>query len=159
MGLPYLRADLMGDRREYPELPRVGVGVVVLKDGEVLLVKRGGPPLQGKWSLPGGLVELGETTERAAVREVEEECGLKVRLLGIAGVIDRITRDDQSRVRYHWVLVDYAAVPEAGTAHAGSDAAEVRWVPVGDLDRYDTTDGLAAMVQRAVRLSKGGTVR
>lgn len=135
------------------------MGVVVLKDGEVLLVKRGGSPLQGKWSLPGGLVELGETTESAAVREVEEECGLKVRLLGIAGVIDRITRDDQGRVRYHWVLVDYVAAPEAGTARAGSDAAEVRWVPVGDLDRYDTTEGLAAMIHSAVALSQGGTVR
>ena len=149
----------MSNPREYPELPRVGVGVVVLKDGEVLLVKRGAPPLQGKWSLPGGLVELGESTEAAAIREVEEECGLRVRLLGLAGVVDRITRDAEGRVRYHYVLVDYLAVPETGIARAGSDAAEVRWVPVGDLDRYDTTDGLAAMVQRAVSLSEGGTVR
>lgn len=149
----------MGDRREYPELPRVGVGAVILKDGQVLLVKRGAPPAQGKWSLPGGLVELGETTDAAAVREVLEECGLKVRLLGIAGVIDRITRDDQGRVRYHWVLIDYAAVPEDGSPRAGSDAAEVRWIPLGELTRYDTTPGLAAMVQRAVSLSEGGTVR
>lgn len=130
-----------------------------MRDGHVLLVRRGRPPAQGKWSIPGGLVNLGETTEAAAIREVEEECGLKVRLLGLAGVVDRITRDAQGRVRYHYVLVDYAAVPESGTARAGSDAAEVRWVPIGDLDRYDTTDGLAAMVQRAVRLSEGGTVR
>jgi len=149
----------MDDRREYPELPRVGVGAVVLKDGQVLLVKRGAPPSRGKWSLPGGLVELGESTEAAAIREVEEECGLKVRLLGIAGVIDRITRDDQGRVRYHWVLIDYAAVPDDGSPRAGSDAAEVRWIPLGELDRYETTDGLAAMIQRAVRLSQGGTVR
>lgn len=149
----------MEGRREYPEAPRVGVGVVVLKEGQVLLVKRGAPPSQGKWSLPGGLVQLGESAEAAAVREAEEECGLRVRLLGLVGVVDRITRDAEGRVRYHYVLVDYLAVPEAGVARAGSDAAEVRWVPVRDLKLYETTDGLAAMVQKAVSLSEGGTVR
>jgi len=149
----------MSVQREYPEAPRVGVGTVVLRDGHVLLVRRGGAPAQGKWSIPGGLVELGETTEAAAIREVEEECGLKVRLLGLAGVVDRITRDAEGRIRYHYVLVDYLAVPETGIARAGSDAAEVRWVPIGDLDRYDSTEGLAAMIQKAVRLSEGGTVR
>jgi ADP-ribose pyrophosphatase YjhB (NUDIX family) len=149
----------MEDRREYPEVPRVGVGVVILKDGQVLLVRRGVPPSQGKWSIPGGLVQLGESAEAAAIREVEEECGLNVRLLGLAGVVDRIIRDGEDRVRYHYVLVDYAAVPEAGSARAGSDAAEVRWVPVQDVGRYDTTEGLATMIQRAVRLSEGGIVR
>ncbi len=149
----------MEDRREYPNVPRVGVGVVILTEGQVLLVRRGAPPSRGKWSLPGGLVQLGESAEAAAVREVEEECGLRVRLLGLAGVVDRITRDAEGQVRYHYVLVDYVAVPEVGIARAGSDAAEVRWVSLGDLDRYDTTDGLAAMVQRAVGLSEGGTVR
>lgn len=149
----------MSSPREYPEAPRVGVGTVVLRDGHVLLVRRGGAPAQGKWSIPGGLVNLGETTEAAAIREVEEECGLRVRILGLAGVVDRITRDAEGRIRYHYVLVDFAAVPEAGTLRAGSDAAEARWVPIGELDSYDTTEGLAAMVQRAVSLSEGGTVR
>jgi len=149
----------MEGRREYPEAPRVGVGIVVLKEGEVLLVKRGAPPSQGKWSLPGGLVQLGESAEAAAVREAAEECGLRVRLLGLVGVVDRITRDAEGRVRYHYVLVDYLALAEAGVARAGSDAAEVRWVPVRDLKHYETTDGLAAMVQKAVSLSEGGTVR
>lgn len=152
-------ADLMGDRREYPEVPLVGVGAVILKDGQVLLVKRGAPPSQGKWSLPGGLVQLGESTEAAALREVEEECGLRVRLLGLAGVVDRITRDAEGRIRYHYVLIDYLAVPQGGTPRAGSDAAEVRWVPVADVERYETTDGLAAMIHRGVRLSEGGTSR
>lgn len=142
--------------REYPETPRVGVGVVILQGGRVLLVKRGAPPGQGKWSLPGGLVWLGESVEAAAVREALEECGLKVRLLGLAGVVDRVIRDAEGRIRYHYVLVDYLAVPEAGEARAGSDAADLRWVPVDELDRHETTDGLAAMVQRAVSLSQGG---
>ncbi len=149
----------MADGREYPEVPRVGVGVVVLNAGSVLLVKRGAPPSQGKWSIPGGLVQLGEGVEAAAVREVEEECGLRVRLADLVGVVDRIIRDADGRIRYHYVLIDYLAVPEAGIARAGSDAAKVRWVPVGDLDRYETTDGLAAMVQRAVSLCEGGGVR
>jgi 8-oxo-dGTP diphosphatase len=144
----------MSDLREYPDAPRVGVGAVVLKDGRVLLVKRGHPPAEGKWSLPGGLVHLGESTEAAAVREVAEECGLRVRLLGMAGVVERIVADPDGRVRYHWVLIDYVAVAEDGDLRAGSDAAEARWVPIGEIGRYETTQGLAAMVQKAVHMKK-----
>ncbi|MBI4587722.1 MAG: NUDIX hydrolase [Candidatus Rokubacteria bacterium] len=146
----------MSDRREYPEAPRVGVGAVVLRDGHVLLVRRDHPPARGKWSIPGGLVHLGETTEAAAVREVAEECGLSVRPRGVAGVVDRIISDPDGRVRYHYVLIDYLAIPESGELRAGSDAADARWVPIGELDRYETTEGLAAMVAKAVRLSEGG---
>ncbi len=146
----------MADPREYPEAPRVGVGAVVLKDGHVLLVRRDRPPAAGKWSIPGGLVNLGETTDRAAVREVAEECGLRVRLRGVAGVVDRIISDPDGRVRYHYVLIDYVATPESGDLRPGSDAADCRWVPIGELDQYETTEGLTAMVARAVRLSEGG---
>lgn len=149
----------MAVRREYPESPLVGVGTVILQNGAVLLVKRGSPPSQGKWSLPGGLVGLGESVEAAAVREVEEECGIRVRLLRVADVVDRVTRDPGGRVRYHFVLIDYVGVPERGTPRAGSDAAEVRWVPIGEVDGLDTTEGLAAMIEKAVRLSKGGETR
>jgi ADP-ribose pyrophosphatase YjhB (NUDIX family) len=146
----------MSSPREYPEVPRVGVGAVVLRDGHVLLVRRDRPPAEGKWSIPGGLVHLGETTEAAAVREVAEECGLRVRLKGVAGVVDRIVSDPDGRVRYHYVLIDYLATPESGDLRPGSDAADCRWVPVGELGRYETTEGLAAMVARAVRLHEGG---
>ncbi len=146
----------MSESREYPEAPRVGVGAVVLKDGQVLLVRRDRPPAQGKWSIPGGLVNLGETTEAAAMREVAEECGLTVRLLGLAGVVDRVIRDSDGRIRYHYVLVDYAAAPVSGDLRPGSDAAEARWVPIGELGRYETTEGLATMVANAVRISQGG---
>lgn len=145
----------MSHPREYPEAPRVGVGAVILLGDRVLLVKRGSPPSQGKWSIPGGLVQLGETTEAATIREVEEECGLKVSLHGIAGVVERIIAGDDGRVRYHYVLIDYLAVPDSDAARAGSDAAEVRWVPLGELDRYDTTEGLRAMVLKAVKLREG----
>lgn len=142
----------MSDAREYPEAPRVGVGAVVLKDGHVLLVRRNRPPAEGKWSIPGGLVNLGETTEAAAVREVAEECGLRVRLQGLAGVVERIISDPDGRVRYHYVLIDYVAAPESGELRPGSDAADARWVPIGELGRYETTEGLAAMVNKAVQL-------
>lgn len=143
--------------REYPDAPRVGVGAVVLDGDRVLLVQRGQPPSLGKWSLPGGLVHLGERLEDAVRREVTEECGLSVRVLDVCGVLDRIVRDSTlgvsggvPRVRYHWVIVDYVAEPAGGAVRAGSDAADARWVPLADLARYDTTDGLAEMIHRAV---------
>jgi 8-oxo-dGTP diphosphatase len=147
--------------REYPDAPRVGVGAVILDGDRVLLVKRGQPPSEGKWSIPGGLVHLGERIEDAVHREVMEECGVPVRLLGLCGVIDRVrlaptNGSEPPRVQYHYVIIDYVAAIEAGEPRAGSDAAEVRWVPIAELDRYDTTDGLAAMVQLAAKVGQGG---
>ena len=148
--------------REYPDAPRAGVGAVVLEGDRVVLVRRGAPPSQGKWSIPGGLVDLGERLEEAVIREVEEECGLRVRLLGLCGVLDRIVlaerpgRAAAATVRYHYVLIDYVAVPTGGDLRAGSDAAEAHWVPIAELARYETTDALAAMIHRAVRLRNAG---
>jgi 8-oxo-dGTP diphosphatase len=153
--------------REFPDAPRVGVGAVILDGDRVLLVKRGQPPSQGKWSIPGGLIHLGERIEDAVRREVLEECGVRVRLLGLCGVIDRVRLapshvlppgGQPARVHYHYVIIDYAAAIEAGTPRAGSDAAEVRWVPVSEVERYDTTDGLADMVHRAAHLAQGQTL-
>src|SRR5262244_670656 len=134
--------------REFPDAPRVGVGAIVLDGERVLLARRGQAPSVGRWSIPGGLVDLGERLEDAAVREAQEESGLRVRLLGLCGVIDRVVRE-QDAVRYHYVIIDYAAEPVGGRLQAGSDAAEVCWVEVDELDRYDTTEGLADMVHRA----------
>ena len=141
--------------REYPDHPRVGVGAVVLDGDRVLLVRRGHGPAAGKWSLPGGLVHVGETTREAVVREVAEECGLAVRAVDIAGVIERVTRDESGRVRYHYLLVDYLAIPESTTIEAGSDAADARWVAIEGLGEYDTTDGLLDMIRRAQALRGG----
>jgi ADP-ribose pyrophosphatase YjhB (NUDIX family) len=149
--------------REYPDAPRVGVGAVILDGDRVLLVKRGQPPSQGKWSIPGGLVHLGERIEDAVRREVAEECGVRVRVLGLCGVIDRVRfapagGPEPPRVHYHYVIIDYAAAVEAGVPRAGSDAAEVRWVAIADLGGYDTTDGLADMVRRAVTVAQPRTL-
>ena len=142
--------------REYPDSPRVGVGAVVFHAGRVLLVKRGRPPGVGRWSLPGGLVELGETTAEAARREVAEECGIAVRVAAVAGVVDRVIRDDRGRIQYHYVLVDYLAYAESDAICAGTDAADVRWVRAEDLHALDVTEGLRDMVGRAMALASGG---
>ena len=141
-------------KREYPEAPRVGVGAVVLHEGRVLLVRRGGQPSFGRWSLPGGLVELGETTAEAACRELAEECGCAIRLVGVAGVVDRIVRDAEGRIRYHYVLVDYLAYPESAAITAGSDAAEACWVEIDRMSELDVTEGVADMIRRAVALGE-----
>jgi ADP-ribose pyrophosphatase YjhB (NUDIX family) len=143
----------MTDGREYPTVPRVGVGAVVLDGDRVLLVRRGKPPLAGKWSLPGGLVELGETTREAICREVAEECGLQIRVGEVAGILDRVVRDAEGRIRYHWVLVDYVAFAESGTLCAASDADEAQWVEVDAVERLETTDGLMDMIRRALAVA------
>jgi 8-oxo-dGTP diphosphatase len=144
----------VSDGREYPNLPRVGVGAVVLDAGRVLLIRRGKAPLAGKWSLPGGLVELGETTREAVQREIAEECGLTIRVGEVAGILDRVVRDAAGRVRYHWILVDYVAFVESGTLCAASDADEAQWVEVDAVERLDTTDGLMDMIRRALALAE-----
>jgi ADP-ribose pyrophosphatase YjhB (NUDIX family) len=141
--------------REYPDHPRVGVGAIVLHEGRVLLVRRGRPPAAGKWSVPGGLLDLGETTAEAARREVREECGIDVRVEGLVGVLDRVIRDDAGRVRYHWVLVDYLARPASTELTVGDDAAEARWVALDEVDKLDTTEGLVDMIRRAAALAAG----
>ena len=113
--------------REFPEAPRVGVGAVIVHESRVLLVRRGREPLKGHWSLPGGLIELGESLQNAVVREVEEETGLRVEPLELIELLDRIHREED-RVRYHYVIADYLCRVTGGTLKAASDADAVRWV-------------------------------
>jgi 8-oxo-dGTP diphosphatase len=118
-----------GDKsaREYPAAPLVGVGAVIVQDGQVLLVRRGREPLKGHWSIPGGLVEVGESLEAAVKREVKEETGLTVDPVELIELLDRIHREVE-RVRYHYVIADYLCRVTGGTLLAASDADEVRWV-------------------------------
>ncbi len=139
--------------REYPAAPLLGVGAIVVDGPRVLLVQRGRPPAVGKWSIPGGLVDVGEPVEAAVRREVAEECGLTVRLHGLVGFVDRIIRDADGRVQYHYVLLDFLATPESGTAAAGSDARAVRWSTLEELRGLDTTQGLDAMIRRALDMN------
>ena len=114
-------------KREYPEAPLVGVGAVIVERGRVLLVKRGQPPLKDRWSLPGGLVELGETVREAAAREVCEETGLRTDVGKLLGVFDRVVRDVAGRIQYHYVLVDFLCRAVGGELKAAGDAVDARW--------------------------------
>jgi len=135
--------------REYPDRPFVGVGLVVWRGDECLLIQRGKAPRYGTWSLPGGRQKLGETVREAGLREIKEETGLDVEITHLIDVVDSLTRDDEGRVRFHYTLVDFTAEWRSGTAKAGSDAAGVRWVHPDDLDQY----GLWDETVRIIRLS------
>jgi 8-oxo-dGTP diphosphatase len=134
------------DRREYPDRPVVGVGGVIVRDGRALIVKRAHEPRKGEWSLPGGLVELGETLVEAAKREIREETGLEVEVGEVIEVFDRVHHLD-GRVRYHFVIVDYLCRPTGGTLQAGDDAEDVAWVSDEEVERF----GVNALAARVIR--------
>ena len=113
--------------REFPQAPLIGVGAVIVDEGRVLLVRRGREPLKGHWSLPGGLVEVGESLQTAVIREVEEETGLLVEPVELIELLDRIHREGD-RIRYHYVIADYLCRVTGGALKAASDADAVRWV-------------------------------
>ena len=133
-----------------PTAPVVGVGGVLIRDGRVLLIRRGKPPLYGRWVVPGGTVELGESLEQALVREMREETGLEVVPLEILTVFDRIERDGD-QVVYHYVIVDYLCRWLGGEALAASDALEAAWAALDDLPRYDLPQKALEVVQDAFR--------
>jgi len=151
-------------KREYPESPLVGVGAVIVDrqhdhrrdENRVLLIRRGQPPLLGEWSLPGGVLECGETLREAVAREVREETGLVVETSEMLGVYERLIRGDEGRIRYHYVLIDFLCRPTGGDLKAGSDAADVRWFTRDELPAlnlaHDANDvvlkGLARTMER-----------
>lgn len=122
-------------RREYPETPLVGVGAIIVEDGRVLLIKRGQPPLLGEWSIPGGVLEFGETVREAAIREAREETSLVVEAQELLGVFDRVIRDEAGRVRYHYLLVDFLCRRVEGEPVAAGDAEEARWFSPEEVTR------------------------
>jgi 8-oxo-dGTP diphosphatase len=138
--------------RKYPDRPIVAVGAVIFDGDQVLLVQRGQEPLKGEWSLPGGVVELGETLEAALTREVREETSLDVVVGPVVDVLDSIRRDADGRAEYHYIIIDYACRVRGGTSTAasrGSDAADVRWVAVADLEHYGVTTTAIAVIRKA----------
>jgi mutator protein MutT len=137
-------------KREFPEAPLMGVGAVIVDQGRVLLVRRSNEPLKGHWTLPGGLLELGETIVKGVVREVREETGLEVEPLELVELIDRIHRDG-NRVQYHYVIADYLCKVTGGVLQASSDADGVRWIERGEwTSRNDLSlDGITLRVIEA----------
>ncbi len=135
--------------REYPDQPVAGVGGVVIRGREVLLVKRAYPPRAGEWSLPGGRLELGESLVDAVRREVREETGIEVEVGPLVEVFDRVHRDADGRVRYHFVIADYLCDPIGGALAAGDDAADARWVPRDDVAGLGVNAHARAVIEKA----------
>jgi 8-oxo-dGTP diphosphatase len=137
-------------RREYPIQPIVGVGALILRDGKLVVVRRGVQPGRGKWSIPGGAVELGEKTMDAAVREAKEESGLDIELEACRplDVIDSIIKDDKGRLQFHYVLLQFLARSKGGTLKPSGDVLDVQWVSVEDLKELDLTDSFRLFLQR-----------
>lgn len=150
---------MMSDNaRTYPTFPIPAVGAVILDDDYVLLVQRGQAPAKGQWTIPGGVVELGESPEDALIREIQEECHLDIRIQGIIEVIDKVVRDEQGNIVYHYIILDYFAhCRSVRTSHElpakpGSDVMNARWVALKEIRDYDISDGLVDVIHAAVTM-------
>jgi len=138
---------MASDSNHYPERPCVAVGAIVFKEGSVLLVRRGQPPAEGSWAIPGGSVRVGETLQQAAEREILEETGVVIRAAEPVHTFDVIERDEQGRVRFHYVIVDVAAEHVEGTPCAASDAADARWVSPAELPQLKLSPHTRALLK------------
>ncbi len=141
--------------RDYPNHPRVGVGAVIWRGDQLLLVRRAKPPAAGSWTLPGGAQELGETVTEACLREVREETGLEVEVLGVAAVLDLMDLDGDGRHRFHYTVIDMVAEWRAGEAVAASDVEAVAWVLPAQLPDYGVSSQTAAVVAQALMRRTG----
>ena len=134
-------------RREFPDRPVVGVGAVVIRDGKILLVKRGIEPSKGLWAIPGGSLELGETLQQAAEREILEETGVTIRAREPIYTFDFFERTDGGRIRFHFVIVDLAADYVSGEAKGADDALGARWLAPADLDHLAVSQNTIKLLQ------------
>jgi 8-oxo-dGTP diphosphatase len=152
----------MTPKREYPEQPMVGVGGVVIDNGRALLIRRGGPPMQGEWSIPGGMLELGETLTQGVARELAEETGLEVNVLDIIEVLERIFpavpgadgTPGGARPQYHFVILDYLCEARGGTLRAGSDAIEFAWAREDELAKFELTVAATRVLRKAFAMAR-----
>ncbi len=141
-------AENIEKRRWYPGHPWVGVGAVVIREGKMLMVRRAKEPGKGKWSIPGGAVELGETIYEAAERETLEECSIKVKTEKLFGATQNLLRDKRGRVKFHFVIVDFLCAYVSGKAKAQSDAGECQWVALEDIAKMDMPASLRDMLRK-----------
>ena len=142
------------DERSYLDYPFVGVGVVVWKEAKFLLIQRGKPPRLGQWSIPGGRQELGETVEEAAIRETKEETNLTVKISDFLGVVDSIQKDKNGQIKFHATLVDFSAEWISGIPSAGSDALDVRWHTLDELDKLKLWSETTRIIQKSAKLKQ-----
>ena len=134
--------------RQYPKKPVVGVGAIILDGDRILLEKRKNSPGKGKWSVPGGLVDLGETAEQAVIREVKEETGLEVYDPRLVDVVSYISLGEKGAVMYHYVIIDYLVASKGGKPKAASDAEDLKWVPFYEVEQYDLTESFRRFFQQ-----------
>lgn len=132
----------------YPDAPRAAVGAVVFKDGRVLLVKRGKPPAEGSWAIPGGSVRLGESIQEAAEREIREETGVIIRAKEPIFVFDTIEPDDAGRIRFHYIVIDLIAEYISGDPVPGDDAADARWISASDMETLEVNEKTHRLLRR-----------
>ena len=132
----------------YPDQPIVGIGAVIIREDKIVLIKRGNEPSRGKWTVPGGLVELGENLEQAVIRETKEETGLDVENPCLIDIVSYIDLDEKGKIRYHYIIIDYFVQVKNGVAEALSDAAELRWVPIDEVENYDLTSSFRLFFRR-----------
>ena len=144
----------MADSREFPERPMVGVGGVVIANGRALLIRRGGPPLEGQWSIPGGMLEVGEPLIEGVRRELLEETGIDVRVGELIEVFERINLDASGKARYHFVVLDYVCEALKGEARAGSDVIDVAWATPEELEKYSLTETATRVIRRAFEMAR-----
>ncbi|MDC0229611.1 NUDIX hydrolase [Deltaproteobacteria bacterium] len=147
------RLRMTKEKREYPDRPYVGVGVIVFRDQEVLLVKREKEPNKGQWSIPGGRQIIGETTAEAAQRELLEETGVKVDRLLMVDVVDVIIPDIEGKIKYHYTLVEYMGQWQSGESRPGDDAQEVKWVRLTELISYSLLEKTKNIIQKAAAMN------
>jgi 8-oxo-dGTP diphosphatase len=136
-------------QREHPKQPLVGVGALIVENGRAVLIKRGKAPLLGEWSIPGGMLELGETLRQGAEREALEETGLTVKATELLGVFDRVVPDSDGRIVYHYVLIDFLCERISGELQAGADAADAQWLTPEEIRSLPLAEDTAAVIQAA----------
>jgi 8-oxo-dGTP diphosphatase len=147
-------------KRMYPDQPIVGIGVVIVRDCMIALIKRGNEPSKGKWTIPGGLVELGESIETAVIREAREETCLEVENPQLLDVVGNVDRDEYSKVKYHYVIIDYLVHVKGGNIQAASDAEELRWVAFDEVETYNLTASFRLFFrQNREKLEKANSYR
>ena len=134
--------------RQYPKRPVVGVGAIILDGDQILLEKRKNSPGKGKWSVPGGLVELGENVEDAVIREVKEETGLEVYEPRLVDVVNYVSWGEKGAVMYHYIIIDYLVTVRSGNPKAASDAEDLKWVPFNEVEEYNLTESFRRFFQQ-----------
>ena len=147
VGVSMSEEEQVQEKRQYPRAPLIGVGAVAIKDGKILLIKRAFEPSKGKWSIPGGLVEIGETLSDACAREMEEETGIKIQVLELINAYDMIVPDDAGKIKFHYVLIDFLARPVGGTEKSSVEVLEMRWVTPEEARQLDMTKSARKALQ------------